>query len=515
MGWSWAGVCAAAASVLAVLSSPCKDAQTCEQREITRFPDFRGQELVEPDPYLFLQREVDLEDILNPEDFMVQREIVHPPWPKDPSGFADKPPPRRRPNFGPRSFHPVRRYPVQFPLGRPTPDNIQAICDHASHRPRYPRSYFPESGFGKDKRMATAVNNAEWWFSTCCKGNQTWGPEGLLCCATQAWEHSVELFCKEDSSVKDRLYDCCRQTGNNRLNCFNEDAPHPDYKPTEELPVEPVGSTENFHFNQTTCPRSVDRHANYSALPRNLMSLRSARKKGEKTEPNLATSQKMDISFPPGKPTADNIESLCDNQKLRPLYTTKCLPRSGYELLARQVKTINRLEKRFKQCCKKNKGALNCAEQKWREELNRYCSAGNDEQVDLHCCQADDQYSCFQSLSLDPLYNITSATEVPPLSMMCDTQIISINRFPVGFQLKNLCCPLPEEDRNTCFAQKLEQISQIQCSTTKPATPAARRCCKMTSPEEILQCFSKNVLEAINKAANKGQKKKKKICPIP
>lgn len=180
------------------------------------------------------------------------------------------------------------------------------------------------------------------------------------------------------------------------------------------------------------------------------MSPPSPRANRKKTEPNPTTSQKIDISFPPGRPTAANIDSLCGNQRLRPLYTTKCLPRSGNELLARQVKTINRLEKRFKQCCKRKKGALSCAEQKvkeksfkacfiwnewfknyvlflfqWREELNKYCSARNSGQMELPCCQADDLYSCFQSISSDPLYNTTAATEEPTLNKMCDTQTIN------------------------------------------------------------------------------------------
>uniref|UniRef100_A0A3B5MZW7 Extracellular matrix protein 1b n=1 Tax=Xiphophorus couchianus TaxID=32473 RepID=A0A3B5MZW7_9TELE len=372
-------------------------------------------------------------------------------------------------SFRPRSFPPVQSYPVQFPLGRPTPDNIQAICVHADHRPRYPDSYFPPSGFSKQKRMATAVNNAESWFSTCCKGNQTWGTEGTLCCATQAWEHSVELFCEEDSSVKDRLYECCRQRGMSRLSCFNDDAQNPNYKPSEEIPVEEIGSSQNFHFNLNSCPRFKMQRA----------------LRGEMPELNAPTSQKIDINFPPGRPTPDNIESLCGNQKRRPLYTTKCLPRSGYDLLARQVKTINRLEKRFKQCCKKKKGALICAEQKWREELNRYCSVRNGGQ---ECCQADDQYSCFQSISSDPLYNTTSAAEEPTLSKMCDTPTIN-NRWDC-------------------------KISQNLCSSNKSGSPVVRRCCKMTSREEIPQCLSKNVMKAITKATKKGQKKKK-ICPIP
>lgn len=476
--------------MLVSLSSACKDGEACLQGEGTDFP---GQEMVEPD-YSMLQREVDLTDVLNLDGFFTQPVIVKPPWQKEISA------PEGQPSFRPRSFPPAENYPVQFPLGRPTLDNIQAICVHADHRPRYPPSYFPPSYFSKQKRMAAAVNNAESWFRTCCKGNQTWGTEGMLCCAIQAWQRSVELFCEEDSSVKDRLYPCCRETGINRLNCFNKDAPNPNYEPSEELPVDEVDPAEKFIFNRNYCPR-------------NLMSPPSPRANRKKTELNPTTSQKIDISFPPGRPTAANIDSLCGNQRLRPLYTTKCLPRSGYELLAQQVKTINRLEKRFKQCCKKKKGALGCAEQKWREELNKYCLARNSGQVELSCCQADDLYDCFQSISSDPLYNITAATEEPTLNKMCDTQSIN-NRFPVSFQLKTLCCPLPEEERSTCFAQKLEQISQNLCSSNKSHNPVVRRCCKMTSHEETTQCFSKNVMEAIAKATKKGQKKKK-ICPIP
>lgn len=80
------------------------------------------------------------------------------------------------------------------------------------------------------------------------------------------------------------------------------------------------------------------------------------------------TSPKTDINFPPARPTADAMESFCSNQKLRPLYTVKCLPGSGYEWLARQAKTINRIEKGFKQCCKKKKDLFNCADQKVKQE---------------------------------------------------------------------------------------------------------------------------------------------------
>lgn len=97
-------------------------------------------------------------------------------YPLGQSGF------RPRLSAGP----PMTDYPVQFPLARPSRNNLMAICIHSDHRPRYPSSYFPASGFGQQKRRASAVNTAESWFSTCCQGNEMWRREATLCCAIQA-----------------------------------------------------------------------------------------------------------------------------------------------------------------------------------------------------------------------------------------------------------------------------------------------------------------------------------------
>lgn len=103
-------------------------------------------------------------------------------------------------------------------------------------------------------------------------------------------------------------------------------------------------------------------------LYRTVMTPYAVRESRRKKMKKPFTSQKVDINFPPGRPTADTIESLCNNQKLRPLYTVKCLPGSGFEQLARQAKSVNRIEKGFKQCCKKKQDALKCADQKvWHQ----------------------------------------------------------------------------------------------------------------------------------------------------
>lgn len=67
------------------------------------------------------------------------------------------------------------------------------------------------------------------------------------------WTRSLKVFCKESSSVKDRLHHCCKRSGNNVFSCFNSEAVNPHYQPTEEIPAPPLTSTPNFNFDPSTC----------------------------------------------------------------------------------------------------------------------------------------------------------------------------------------------------------------------------------------------------------------------
>ncbi|XP_047455257.1 extracellular matrix protein 1-like [Mugil cephalus] len=490
MGSSWALVCATALHF--VLLSAAVGEIAIEQREISLDIDHEGM----------LQKEVDWRELfdLGDPDFEGQR-IVDPPLP---GGFIQGGlnPRGHPPSFWPRSHRgpPALDYPVEFPLGRPTSDNLQAICNNGEHRPRYPDSYFPSSGFGKQVRMANAVNHAESWFSTCCQGNQTWEQDVTLCCATQAWAQSVKLFCEEDSSVKNRVYHCCHLRGTKRENCFHEDAKNKDYAATEELPVSPVPTKVNFNFDPNSCQRTV-------------MTQRTVTFYGAKKRKTPSTPQKAHVDFPPGRPTADNIESVCQNQKLRPLFNVKCLSGARYKAVALQAKTINRIEKGFKKCCKKKKDVLNCADKKWSEELNKFCMVKTGEQ---QTCCTDDRYNCFQLMSPDPFYNKTSADEEHSLGNVCDTHQIIKKRFPVGFPLKTFvsqCCPLPEQNRNSCSAEQVEKLSVDLCVSGRASSPPVSDCCDMPS-QEIPQCISKILMDAIAKASNASLQKKKKRCPL-
>ncbi|XP_054638110.1 extracellular matrix protein 1-like [Dunckerocampus dactyliophorus] len=495
MGSSWVLV-HVVVSLLVLLGSAAKDEHNIGQREMSF--DTIMQEMQSPDTFV-MQQEADLTDLIDPKEFVIEQE---PDMLDTPRGRGSRPgamsPRRRHPGFGPRSHPPVLDYHVQFPLGRPTSDNLEALCLHGDLRPRYPNSFFPSSGFGQQRRRASAVNNAEAWFGTCCKDNQTWGREVTLCCATQAWELSLETFCEEDSSVKDRLYHCCRQTGIERLLCFQNDAQNPSYEPTEALPVVPLPATFDFSFDRNTC------HSTQQSVSGS-----------RETQPS--TSQKSDINFPPGRPNEDNVEGLCRNQKLRPLFSLKCLPNTGYEMVARQAKMINRVEKGFKQCCKKKQDVVACAEHKWRAELNRFCSSKKGGKADHHCCRgvsAGDRFHCFQSTSPDPQYNMTlSSEELAP--KVCKARKIIKKVLPLDFPVQyilNECCALAPQNQNSCFFQKVEGTSNRMCSSRmRLASPSAAR---HKDPMEVPKCITDFVMDVITKSTKVSNQKKNKRCPI-
>ncbi|KAM3873319.1 extracellular matrix protein 1 [Diretmus argenteus] len=391
-----------------------------------------------------MQKEVDFADL----EFPIEQKEVTPLRPDLLKSLRE----RGRPMFGPRSFGgpPSVEYPVEFPPGRPTATNLQAICVYGDLRPSYPDTYFPQSGFGQQKRRAEAVNNAESWFSVCCKGNQTWEEEVTLCCATQVWRLAVDSFCEDDLSVKDRHYHCCKKQGGDRLKCFQSDAPNPTYQPTQEVPVPPISSAQPFHFDPRTCQRT-------KSTPHSV--------RGKKARKPLPTTPRtVDISFPPGRPTATDIEALCQNRKLRPRYDLKCLPRKGYGWLARQSKTINRLEKGFKQCCKRQQDVFTCADGKWCEEMDRFCREDKGGKVHFPCCEkpeGEERYDCFQARAPHLGYDVDSAAatvENASLSQICETHKIIKKKFPVGFPLQsfvNQCCPLSSDQRSPCIKEKV------------------------------------------------------------
>ena len=80
------------------------------------------------------------------------------------------------------------------------------------------------------------------------------------------WKQMVATFCEMDTSVKDRVYSCCKEQGSAKLKCFQEDAPNASYLPTEELPVSPIPVESSFSFNPDTCLRNAPQRCTKAVL---------------------------------------------------------------------------------------------------------------------------------------------------------------------------------------------------------------------------------------------------------
>ncbi|XP_036395120.1 extracellular matrix protein 1 [Megalops cyprinoides] len=511
--------------VVALLAFGClalEDEPDIAQREVT----FDLSEILgvkgasQPDPHL-AQREVtfDLEDLWEPielpeadpdvnqrdvtfdlpkilrergsrrdESDMTQREVTL----ELDSGFKDMGPPV----FGPRSFREPR---VPFPPARPSSDNLPAICLHGAGRPRYPHHSLPQSGYSHLYRYADAIHRVESWYSVCCQGNKTQAE--TLCCAQQAWEHALSQFCEEEFTIKTRHYHCCKEQGGARWSCFEKDAPNRSYLPTSDGSVAPQSPPEpGFTWNPNACRRSET-----SMAPRSFRKVPG-------------------FNFPPGRPTSSNIKWVCRLRKMRPRYNPKCLPSNAYGWLARQSKTINRLEKGLKQCCKGKNEVLACADGKWREVMDRYCKEeGSVKDSQFPCCkiaEGPQRYSCFSSRAPYPEYNYeilqreVSHTYLD-LGLICHTHKQLTQRLPVQLPIKSIvkqCCHLPKTNRNGCVQGKLNDMLESKCAADKPLPPAFPPDCCTEPSREYFGCLSNMLIEALKKVTTSPGYKK---CPLP
>ncbi|KAI5106242.1 extracellular matrix protein 1 isoform X2, partial [Silurus meridionalis] len=300
------------------------------------------------------------------------------------------------PSISPKSMGPS----IPFPLAQPTTDNILAICHYSNIRPRYTEDMLP-GGFGYLHRQASAINQLESWFTVCCS-NGTQDEEMTQCCAQQAWEKSLANFCNEEFSIKTRHYHCCKQNGQERWDCFKEEAPDPLYQPIvlgDEVPITLPSTIQDFDFNPSICKMTSISEKPVTMLP---------------------------ISFPPGRPNSGNFRPICVFRKYRPHYSTDCLPHKGYERFSYRLKTINGLEKSFRQCCKEKNDGQRCAEEKWKKMVDKFCNYEKKFQENqFECCKkqkGQEQYDCFSATAPNPDYMILNEPiQIGPfLSEFCD-----------------------------------------------------------------------------------------------
>ncbi len=68
---------------------------------------------------------------------------------------------------------------------------------------------------------------------------------------------------------------------------------------------------------------------------------------GQITDPNVL----MESSFPPARPSVNNLNAVCLYGNGRPRYPAFCFPSSSYAYAHRAGNAVNRLESWLGQCC--------------------------------------------------------------------------------------------------------------------------------------------------------------------
>ncbi|KAJ8398518.1 hypothetical protein AAFF_G00427730 [Aldrovandia affinis] len=513
-------------TVLAFVCSALEDEPDMTQREVdlSEILGGKGKSQLDPD---MTQREVtfDLEDLWEPIELpemdsdvtqrevtfdlpkilrergskkggpdMTHREVTH----DIDGGFEEMGPAV----IVPRSFQDNR-----FPPARPSLSNLPAICLYGEGRPRYSLHSLPQTGFSYITRQEKTINRVESWYSVCCQRNGTQEPALLLCCARKAWEQAINGFCDEEFSIKTKHYHCCKMQGWRRWSCFDKEAPNRSYQPTRKGSVAPQSHPEQgFTWNPNTCQRKAPISSGTDTAPRS---------------PKRKITREPDIRFPPGRPTSSNIGLVCRLRKLRPRYSAKCLPSTGYGWLARQLKAINRMEKGIKQCCKGQNEVLACTVGKWQEVMDRYCKEEYSVKTRrFPCCkmaEGHERYACFSSRAPDPEYTYEMLPHIvdhilPTLDLVCDTHKQLTKRSSVPFPIKSFvsqCCPLPAAQINACVKGQLNDLRESMC-TAEPLSPALTpSCCHHDAPN----CLSQLLLDAISDAIHSPNFKKKK-CPL-
>ncbi|XP_017555945.1 extracellular matrix protein 1 isoform X1 [Pygocentrus nattereri] len=449
------------------------------QREvILELDDLENGDFTELDEYKLMQKEV------LPDISLIERDALRP-------GHS---------LFSPRSMGPPQ---IPFPLARPQPNNVQAICRYGNQRPRYPKETLPQNGYGYLVRQAKAVNQLESWFPVCCS-HGTENEELLLCCTEQAWKMSLSAFCDEEFTIKTSHFHCCKKKGSHRWKCFENDAPNKSYEPSGQgLYADIPSMTMDFKFNPDNCQKT-----------RSQMVPRAVRER---------MTSVLNSYFPPGCPKSGNIGSICAYRKQRRQYFSTCLPRNGYLSPANEVKAIYELEKGFNQCCKQKKGRQACAERKWKTMVDDFCMNKNVDGSQLACCEKDERkekYDCFAYAAPNPDYilnndSLSVLQARPTLDMFCD-MYLSYHRTQrmldhglemFAGKLAQQCCHLVEERNTACLHTQLDNIVDDVCDDQFMRSMI---CC-MGNPMNRSKCVTKYILRRL---ANELNYKSQKKCPI-
>ncbi|XP_032060201.1 extracellular matrix protein 1 [Aythya fuligula] len=212
-----------------------------------------------------------------------------------------------------------------FPPAWPLPDALARHCRAPTLLPRAPRPSLPPAAFAHLRRQVEALDAFWPRLDGCCRR------PAPLPCARRAWTDVLDTFCDDEFGVKTRQFHCCRRHGAARRRCFTDAT---------------AAATAATHVTQVT----------------------------EVTVWDVA----HEPSFPPGEPTAANMDNICRLRGLRPGPRGLPGPRARFH---------TRLERDFGRCCNNGTG-LECARAAWQKGLDRYCREEGAVKMGQHrCCQ--------------------------------------------------------------------------------------------------------------------------------
>ncbi|XP_042297158.1 extracellular matrix protein 1 [Sceloporus undulatus] len=355
----------------------------------------------------------------------------------------------------------------EFPPARPTTRNIGNICNQGRKKLSYGPWNLPQTSYSHLSRQGDALNNLEAGVSECCQLEDD--EEKLPCCAA-VWSDVLEKFCDTEFSIKTRPYHCCKMRGLHRERCFVKEATFLDYD-----------------FKNQTFPEEE---------PYQIPS-------GYKEEKNLK------ISFPPGQPTKENMKNICQLRKFRnSVLAATSLPLSHFGWFVRQAKALNRVEKEFKKCCRKED--IGCARKGWEKALTQYCRQEFSVKTRPHMCckegEMDARFNCFNNLAPYPAYDkeIKSVSLADITSPLLDSLCGQFTLLSKGRQIPALiqnitepCCQLQGSERIDCAKEEKTQFIANLCGTQRKSWKDPESCCAKEENEVRESCFNSNYLSNV------------------
>ncbi|CAH6921113.1 extracellular matrix protein 1 isoform X1 [Phodopus roborovskii] len=341
-----------------------------------------------------------------------------------------------------------------FPPGRPSPDNLNQICLPERQHVVYGPWNLPQTGYSHLSRQGEALNLLETGYSRCCRCRSH---TNRLDCAKLVWEDAMTRFCEAEFSVKTRPHRCCKQRGEERFSCFQEEAPQP-------------------HYLRQPCP-----------IPQSIVS----------SGPQLP--------FPPGLPTLDNVKNICLLRRFRSV--PRNLPAT--DPIQRQLQVLTQLEMEFQRCCRQGHNH-SCMQKAWEDTLDEYCDRELAIKTHPHsCCHyppspARDQ--CFAHRAPYPNYDRDILTldlsRVTPNLMghLCGNGRVLSKHKQIPGLIQNMtarCCDLPFPEQACCGEEEKLAFVEDLCGPRKNSWKDAAFCCDLSPGDEQANCFNTNYLRNV------------------